>query len=53
MRIALNIVDPLSERTYTHVAFHIKKRDKNKHIERIKNVGAETRPGRPRADNEG
>jgi len=51
--IALNKGEPLSERTYNHVAFHINESDMDKYIERIKNVGAEIRPDRQRAEGEG
>ena len=54
--IALNKGEPLSERTYNHVAFKISENDIEKYIDRIKSVGAEFKPehsGRVRAPGEG
>lgn len=51
--IALNKGEPLSERTYNHVAFQIHESDIDKYIERIKNVGAEIKPDRHRVEGEG
>ena len=44
--IALNIGEPLSERTYNHIAFQIKESEFDSYIERIKEVGVEFRPDR-------
>lgn len=45
--------DPLSERVYNHIAFQIEEHELERYIERIKSVGAEIRPGRPRIAGEG
>jgi len=45
--IALNKGEPLSERTYNHIAFKIAENDMDMYIARIKDVGAEIRPERP------
>jgi len=41
------------ERTYNHIAFQIKDSDFEIYVERIKIIGAEIKPGRPRVDGEG
>ena len=54
--IALNKGEPLSERTYNHIAFQIAEKDMDIYIERIKDVGAEIRtehPDRTRIAGEG
>ena len=51
--IALMEGDPLKERTYGHVAFHIEESEIDHYISRIKAVGAELKPGRPRVAGEG
>ena len=51
--IALNKGDPLSERTYNHIAFTIQDRDFDGFVERVKDVGAEIVPGRTRLEGEG
>ena len=51
--IALNKGEPLTERTYNHVAFQISEDDIEKYTHRIKCVGAEIRPSRSRVDGEG
>lgn len=45
--------DPLTERVYNHIAFQIEEHELERYIERIKSVGAEIRPGRPRIAGEG
>ena len=45
--------EPLAQRTYNHVAFQINENDVDEYIERIKRVGAEIKPERPRVDGEG
>jgi len=45
--------DPLAERSYNHVAFCIAESEIDGYIERIKEIGAEIRPGRPRVQGEG
>jgi catechol 2,3-dioxygenase-like lactoylglutathione lyase family enzyme len=51
--IALNKGQPLAEQTYNHVAFQISEADIEKYTERIKCVGAEIKPSRPRIAGEG
>jgi len=51
--IALNKGEPLSERTYNHIAFTIQDRDFEEFVERIKEVGAEIVQGRTRLSGEG
>ena len=51
--IALNQGEPLSERTYNHIAFTIPDSDFDASIARLKEVGAEIIPGRTRLDGEG
>lgn len=45
--------DPLSERSYNHIAFQIKDEELDDFISKIKDVGAEIKTGRPRIDGEG
>lgn len=45
--------DPHNERVYNHIAFHIEDHEMDRYIERIRSVGAEIRPGRPRVEGEG
>ena len=45
--------EPLAERTYNHIAFKISESDIDEYITRIKGVGAELKPERPRVDGEG
>jgi len=51
--IALNIGEALAAKTYNHIAFQISPDDMEKYIERIKCVGAEIKPSRPRDAEEG
>ena len=51
--IALNEGQQVTERTYNHVAFQIAEDDIEKYTERIKCVGAEIKPSRPRVAGEG
>jgi len=52
--IALNVGEPLSERTYNHIAFQVDESDIDDYIARIQTVGAEIRPDRAnRKDGEG
>lgn len=45
--------DPLSERTYNHIAFQISEDEAEDYIRRIAEAGAELRPGRLRVSGEG
>jgi len=45
--IALNTGEPLSERTYNHIAFHVQESEIDSYIARIKAAGAEIKPDRP------
>ena len=45
--------EPLSERSYNHIAFQIHDEEVDSFISKIKSVGAEIKPGRPRVDGEG
>ena len=45
--------DPLLERTYNHIAFHIHESEFENYVTRIKSIGAEIRPERPRVAGEG
>ena len=51
--IALNKGEPLSERTYDHIAFTIQESDFDKFLARIKDAGAEIVEDRPRLNGEG
>ena len=51
--VAIMEGDPLSERTYNHIAFQIQDSDVENYIERIKSVGAEIKPERSRITGEG
>ena len=45
--------EPPPGRTYNHIAFQIQESEIDDYIERIKQAGAEIRPGRPRMAGEG
>ncbi len=45
--------EPLAERTYNHIAFEINDKEIDEYLSRIKEVGVEIRPERPRIDGEG
>ena len=45
--------EPLAERSYNHIAFKIKEDEIEEYIKRIKAVGAEIKPERPRVEGEG
>lgn len=45
--------EPLSERSYNHIAFQIRDEEVDSFINKIKSVGAELKPGRPRVGGEG
>ncbi|EBH4250301.1 FosX/FosE/FosI family fosfomycin resistance thiol transferase [Listeria monocytogenes] len=45
--------DPLQERTYNHIAFQIQSEEVDEYIERIKALGVEMKPERPRVEGEG
>ena len=47
--VAIMEGDPLSEKTYNHVAFKIAQEDFDKYSERVKTLGLETREGRSRS----
>ena len=51
--IAIMEGEPLSEKTYNHVAFKVAQEDFDKYIERIKKLGIEVREGRSRVSGEG
>ena len=51
--IAIMEGEPLTERTYNHIAFQIQESEIASYIEKIKSVGAEIKPERPRAIGEG
>jgi len=51
--IALNIGEPLPERTYNHIAFKIDEKDFDDYAARIKSTGAEMKPDRSRIPGEG
>ncbi|MDB9311083.1 FosX/FosE/FosI family fosfomycin resistance hydrolase [Aphanizomenon sp. CS-733/32] len=51
--IAIMEGDPLSERTYNHVAFKIADSDIEKYRQRVKSLGVEFREGRNRIEDEG
>ena len=51
--IAIMEGDPLSEKTYNHVAFKIAQKDLDKYMDRVKKLGVEVREGRSRAQGEG
>ena len=51
--IALNKGEPLTERSYNHIAFQILEEDMQKYIERISCLGVEIKPGRPRTEGDG
>ncbi|MBC2103264.1 fosfomycin resistance hydrolase FosX [Listeria marthii] len=43
----------LQERTYNHIAFQIQSEEVDEYIERIKSLGVEIKPERPRVQGEG
>lgn len=45
--------EPLSERSYNHIAFQIRDEEVDSFINKIKSVGAEIKPGRSRVNGEG
>ncbi|EAF9644809.1 FosX/FosE/FosI family fosfomycin resistance thiol transferase [Listeria monocytogenes] len=45
--------DSLQERTYNHIAFQIKSEEVDEYTERIKALGVEMKPERPRVQGEG
>ncbi|EAC2402714.1 FosX/FosE/FosI family fosfomycin resistance thiol transferase [Listeria monocytogenes] len=45
--------DSLQERTYNHIAFQIRSEEVDEYIERIKALGVEMKPERPRVEGEG
>ncbi|TYT92794.1 fosfomycin resistance hydrolase FosX [Listeria monocytogenes] len=45
--------DSLQERTYNHIAFQIQSEEEDEYIERIKALGVEMKPERPRVEGEG
>lgn len=51
--ICIMLGDPLSERTYNHIAFKIDESEYNYYIYKIKSVGAEIGKSRPRIQGEG
>ncbi len=51
--IAIMEGDPLSERTYNHVAFKIADRDFEEYLTRIELAGIDVRKGRSRVEGEG
>ena len=51
--IALNKGNPLSERTYNHIAFAIQDNVFDEYVERLINANAEIVQGRARGDDEG
>ena len=53
MWVAIMEGDPLSEKTYNHVAFKVPQDDLAKYIERVRTLGLEVREGRSRVSGEG
>lgn len=45
--------DSLQEQTYNHIAFRIQSEEVDEYIERIKALGVEMKPERPRVEGEG
>ncbi|EAF3072669.1 FosX/FosE/FosI family fosfomycin resistance thiol transferase [Listeria monocytogenes serotype 1/2a] len=45
--------DSLQEQTYNHIAFRIQSEEVDEYIERIKSLGVEMKPERPRVEGEG
>lgn len=45
--------DSLQQRTYNHIAFKIDDNDYDRYLAKIKNMGLETKPERPRVKGEG
>jgi len=51
--VAIMEGDPLAERTYNHIAFQIHESQFDDYLNRIKSIGAEIKPERPRVPGEG
>ncbi|MFK0689025.1 FosX/FosE/FosI family fosfomycin resistance hydrolase [Mesorhizobium sp. IMUNJ 23033] len=51
--IAIMGGEPLPERSYNHIAFKIDDADLDRYAERIKTLGLDMRPPRPRVEGEG
>ncbi|MER8752201.1 FosX/FosE/FosI family fosfomycin resistance hydrolase [Mesorhizobium sp. M1050] len=51
--VAIMEGDPLPERSYNHIAFKIDDADFDRYAERVKALGLDTRPPRPRVEGEG
>lgn len=45
--------EPLTEKSYNHIAFQIDENEVEHYIKRIQSVGVELLPGRPRVEGEG
>ena len=45
--------EPFAERTYNHIAFQIQENELNDYLVRIKDLGLEIKPERPRVSGEG
>lgn len=50
--IAIMEGDPLSERSYNHVAFKVSDSEFDEYVSRIKQLGLEVKPGRDRVEGE-
>ncbi|HGI6892599.1 TPA: fosfomycin resistance hydrolase FosX [Listeria monocytogenes] len=53
LRICIMEGDSLQERTYNHIAFQIQSEEVDEYTERIKALGVEMKPERPRVQGEG
>ena len=53
MWVAIMEGEPLSEKTYNHVAFKVAQKDFDKYSERVRTLGIEVREGRSRIPGEG
>ena len=51
--ISLMEGEPLTEKSYNHIAFQIDENEVEHYIKRIQSVGVELLPGRPRVEGEG
>ncbi|ESY71240.1 FosX/FosE/FosI family fosfomycin resistance hydrolase [Mesorhizobium sp. M0051] len=51
--IAIMEGEPLPERSYNHIAFKIDDADFDRYAERVKTLGLDMRPPRPRVEDEG
>ncbi|MER9952851.1 FosX/FosE/FosI family fosfomycin resistance hydrolase [Mesorhizobium sp. M0047] len=51
--VAIMEGEPLPERSYNHIAFKIDDADFDRYAERVKALGLDTRPPRPRVEGEG